>query len=150
MRYIFFAILILLGGCSKDKKSFLFNKLDSVCETESKAYTVGLDTMLPNKWDHMFFFEYSCTPEFIERKLGFKYKKYKEFSDKIIFLYKGKIIYNEEADIKFSGIDVSGGGLPYYFPYKSSEQYFEVESNKSFFTVVKMKEDNIVKFYFYR
>lgn len=151
MKYVFSATFVfLLGSCKEEGKSLLFKKVDSLCSKESANYAVKLDTILPSKWTRMFFFEYSCSLEFIENKLGIKYEHFEEFSDKIVFLYNDRIVYREESKVKFSGVDVNGGGLPYNFPYNSSEKYFEIDSGNSVFRVSKIRDGNTMKFYFYK
>lgn len=48
------------------------------------------------EWDTMCFYSGACSLEDINKDLGFKFEKFVDIGDRVIFLNKGRVVYHKE------------------------------------------------------
>ncbi|MFA8300546.1 MAG: hypothetical protein ACEPOV_10315 [Hyphomicrobiales bacterium] len=96
-KYILTLILIpLFFGCSNTNiiENGVFKKWEK-CKVGSGCI-IDIAEITNFQWDTMCFYSGSYSLDEINRDLGFKLKEYTDIGDRLIFLNKGKLVYQEE------------------------------------------------------
>lgn len=136
--YLTFILSLFFSCKNKDDSSVLYSVIDKYYnEKKSADLTIDLTKILPFEWDSLYVFDYSVSQEEIDSILNGKYEYYDEFSSKIIFVKKNKVVRYETVPLKFQGIDPHGGGSLIKFSIDSNKNYVLVSKQNSIFTVKK-------------
>lgn len=93
---LFLGILLSLLSCStkKDFDSVVADKYQK-CENSNDC-TIDFSSLMWFEWDTMCFYSGSNSLEQINRDLGFELKEFTDIGDRVIFLNKGKVVYQKE------------------------------------------------------
>lgn len=98
MRKLFFVIYcsVLLTSCSEK------NNIDNIvsekwekCDNHVDC-VVDFATSMQFQWDTMYFFSGANSKEDIEKELRLTYDQWEDVGDKVIFLNKGNIVYQQD------------------------------------------------------
>ncbi|MBN2639492.1 MAG: hypothetical protein JXR65_10465 [Bacteroidales bacterium] len=93
---LFLGICLLMTGCSKrtDFDSIVSSKWEE-CKGNTNC-TLDFANLMDFEWDTMCFYSGACSLEDINNDLGFELKGFTDIGDRVIFLNKGKIVYQKE------------------------------------------------------
>ncbi|MHC0443097.1 hypothetical protein [Flavobacterium sp. 3-210] len=94
-------ILILLTSCKN--KNFDEKVFEDVSNTHKLE--IDLKDYTDFEWDTVYIFHKISNLEYIESIIGKRYNNYEEFTRPIIFMKKGKIIYTENRNSNFEGLE---------------------------------------------
>ena len=94
---IYLGTFLFIASCSTNRNDF-----DSIVSNEwekckgTTNCTIDFANLLSFKWDTMFFYSGACSLEDINKDLGFGLKEFTDTGDRVIFLNKGKVVYQKE------------------------------------------------------
>lgn len=90
---------MIFGGCANNQNDGIekdvANKIELACK-ESDDCVIDLKSIAKFDWDKMYVFKYGVTSKDIDKIIGTPAGPYTEFTRKIIFALKGKVVYKEE------------------------------------------------------
>lgn len=93
---LFLGICLSIVSCSNknDFDSIVSNEWDK-CNVSSNC-TIDFEYLMNFEWDTMCFYSGANSLEDINSDLGFELKKFTDIGDRVIFLKKGKMVYQKE------------------------------------------------------
>lgn len=128
---ILIGLSITLLNCCSNKKDF-----DNIVASEwekcnnKEECIVNLAVLMDFKWDTMFYFSSAYSLEEINKELGFKLEKFTDIGDRVLFINKGKIVYQKEW---FPNADKPVEGVVFML----NDDKFKINRSKAKFKVKK-------------
>jgi hypothetical protein len=95
---IILAVILLLTGCGKIEKHEIRDKIIRNIELKSKntdECIISIKEITDFKWDKLVMFNEGASRQEINSVLGFRYEGETDLTVLTIFLFKGKIVYQE-------------------------------------------------------
>ncbi|MGP1500507.1 MAG: hypothetical protein ACTTJM_01810 [Bergeyella cardium] len=134
MSNILLAILFYLLSCS-NKKDFDFVVADyyQKCQKDTICI-IDFGDIMWFEWDTMYYFSVGNSKEDIEKILGVSYNQWEDIGDRVIFLNRGKIVYQKDW---FPKIDKPSEGSIFMTNLKM------LKSNKSDAKFKIIKQNNL-------
>ena len=125
---ILFVFFISISGCQE--KSKLLKGLEEKCRNKSES-VILMRNLVNFKWDKIGIFQVGVDRRKIDLFLGYKYKGETDLTRIVIFVYQGKIVYEDRE---------------FYNPEQPSRVFFNMEQssielnpNNALFRVIREK-----------
>lgn len=91
------SFVVLFNACSNqnDFDNILANEFEK-CSEQRDDCVVDFSKIMKFEWDTMYYFSGSNSLEDINKSLGFDFKQFTDIADRVIFLNRGKVVYQKE------------------------------------------------------
>lgn len=96
LKIIMISLILSLNSCTNrnDFDNILVEEFQK-CSSQDNC-EVDFSKIMNFEWDTMYYFSLSNSIEDIEKVLGFTYNQWEDIGDRVIFVNKGKIVYQKE------------------------------------------------------
>ncbi|MFV0290247.1 MAG: hypothetical protein ACK5IJ_05020 [Mangrovibacterium sp.] len=93
---ILLSSILFFNACSNrnDLDDIVANEFEK-CPEQSNNCVVDFSKIMKFEWDTMYYFSGANSLEDIKKELGFSYNQWEDIGDRVIFLNKGKIVYQK-------------------------------------------------------
>ena len=94
--FLFLSLCFCLCSCSDNNIDDIVSKKWEQCINKSDCI-IDFSQSMNFEWETMYYYSGANSLEDINNDLGFELKEYTDVGDRIIFLNKGKVVYQQES-----------------------------------------------------